>query len=91
MVRATMCEQNDANDQTFRHPDSSPCLEGTQRVSENYVPCCESFDNGTRRCAYDIRYEYWKGQGWVIAIVEEAGGGGITISYCPHCGVRLST
>ena len=85
-----MCAQNDTNKEASRHPDGSPCLKGTQRVPKNYVPCCEFFDYRTRTCAYDIRYEYWKGQGWMIVIVEEAGGGGIAISYCPHCGTRLS-
>ena len=73
-----------------RHADGSPCLEGTRRVPQDYVPCCKDFDYRTTRCAYDIRYEYSKEYDvWVILLVEAAGGGGIEISYCPHCGARL--
>jgi hypothetical protein len=82
--------QGSANDEGRRHPDGSPCLEGTKSVPEGYVPCCQDFDYGTTRCAYDVRYEYWKENNeWVIVIVEAAGGGGVLISYCPHCGAPL--
>jgi len=41
-------------------------------------------------CDYDVRYEWWKRQRfWVITIAESAGGGGVVIRYCPHCGAEL--
>jgi hypothetical protein len=73
------------------HADGSPCREGTQSVPDDYIPCCKLFEAHTRTCVYDIRYEWWpKPDKWVIAISEAAGGGGITISFCPHCGAQLS-
>jgi hypothetical protein len=84
-------KQNKRGERPRRHTDGSVCLEGTKSVPEGYAPCCESFDYRTTRCAYDIRFEYWKERDiWVIPIVDSAGGGGIEISYCPHCGAQLS-
>jgi hypothetical protein len=41
-------------------------------------------------CYFDLRYEWWsKQKGWFIALAPNAGGGGIAISYCPHCGANL--
>lgn len=72
------------------YPDGTVCLEGTKSVPKSYAPCCKVFHEHTRTCVYDIRYEWWpKSNHWVIAIVESAGGGGITMSYCLHCGARL--
>jgi hypothetical protein len=76
---------------TIYHPDGSPCLEGIRLIPVDYKPCCELFDSHTSACTYDIRYEWWVGKNiWVIAISEQAGGGGIEISFCPHCGARLN-
>ncbi len=72
------------------HSDGTTCLEGTQSIPENYIPCCKAFASHTAVCAYDIRYEWWDNvREWVIAISEAAGGGGINIMFCPHCGKRL--
>jgi len=72
------------------HADGSPCPEGTQRLPECGVVCCDDFRAHTLACYFDIRYEYWVGQrGWFVIIAPEAGGGGIAISYCPHCGTKL--
>lgn len=74
-----------------RHPDGSECKEGIQKVPTKYVPCCSTFHEHTKCCEYDIRYEWWaKSKHWVIVISELAGGGGIEIDFCPHCGIRLS-
>lgn len=74
-----------------QHSDGTICLEGISSVPAGYVPCCETFVGHTATCAYDVRYEWWaKPRHWVIAIAESAGGGGITISFCPHCGANLS-
>lgn len=73
-----------------KHSDGTECLEGTSSVPESFSPCCEVFGGHTTTCAFDIRYEWWpKSKQWVIAISESAGGGGITISFCPHCGAKL--
>jgi hypothetical protein len=72
------------------HADGTKCLEGTRSVPQGYQPCCEIFEGHLDTCAYDIRYEWWvQSDQWVIVIAESAGGGGITINYCPHCGARL--
>jgi len=72
------------------HPDGSICLEGKKIVPNSYVPCCEAFSGHTDACIEDIRYEWWSNKNqWVIAISEYSGGGGIAISYCPHCGQKL--
>lgn len=72
------------------HADGTPCKEGTRSVPDGFRPCCESFDGHTTSCDFDVRYEWWPKSGhWVIAISESAGGGGILIEFCPHCGLRL--
>ncbi len=77
---------------TKPHADGTLCLEGTSRLPASFVACCDVFDGHTSTCTYDLRYEYWeKSKMWVIAIAESAGGGGIEISYCPHCGTKLMT
>jgi hypothetical protein len=74
----------------FRHPDGTLCLEGTSSLPPDFQPCCEVFAGHTATCAHDLRYEWWrKSRRWVIAIAESAGGGGIMIRYCPHCGTPL--
>jgi hypothetical protein len=73
------------------HEDGSPCPEGTQSVPRVFAPCCEVFADHTAACYFDIRYEWWpKQKGWFIVIAPSAGGGGIAISYCPHCGSKLT-
>lgn len=73
-----------------RHSDGTICLEGTRSVPHDYVACCETFLGHTTTCEYDIRYEWWhESRQWVIAIAEAAGGGGIIIEFCPHCGTKL--
>ena len=72
-----------------RHTDGSVCLEGTKRVPKNFKTCCEVFEAHTTNCYYDIRYEWDKHWGWNIVIPPSAAGGGIVISYCPHCGLKL--
>jgi hypothetical protein len=72
------------------HADGSICLEGIKRVPRNFKPCCDFFKLHTTSCAYDIRFEWWsKKKIWVIPISDEAGGGGINILFCPHCGKKL--
>ena len=74
----------------FRHPDGTLCLEGISSLPPDSQPCCEVFAGHTATCAHDLRYEWWrKSRRWVIAIAESAGGGGIMIRYCPHCGTPL--
>jgi hypothetical protein len=66
------------------------CKEGTRKVPKNYKSCCSTFESHTTNCVFDIRYEWWsKTKKWVIVIDELAVGGGIEISFCPHCGVKL--
>lgn len=73
------------------HTDGTICQEGTRKVPRNYIPCCEEFNQRTMACVFDIRYEWWSSiKRWVICIDDSAGGGGITISHCPHCGVLLT-
>ena len=73
-----------------KHTDGTECLEGTKRVPKNFKPCCDVFEGHTSTCAFDLRYEWrQKSKQWVIAISEIAGGGGISIAFCPHCGARL--
>ena len=75
-----------------KHASGSRCLEGTRRVPRGYRPCCEAFARHTTSCAFDVRYEWWaKSRIWVTVIDASAGGGGIEISFCPHCGSRLVT
>lgn len=65
------------------------CLEGTKRAPRGFESCCSIFADHLRACAYDVRYEFSEQHGWGIRIADEAGGGAISIAYCPHCGVRL--
>lgn len=72
------------------HADGTPCKEGTSSIPRGFVPCCAEFSGHLTTCDFDVRYEWWpKQRHWVIAIAEVAGGGGIRIAYCPHCGARL--
>ena len=72
------------------HADGSECREGTARVPAPFAPCCDAFHEHVIACEFDIRYEWWQSQDtWVIVIAESAGGGGVAISYCPHCGTKL--
>lgn len=60
-------------------------------MPRGFRACCETFGAHTAACDYDIRYEWWtKPRIWVVKITETAGGGGIRINFCPHCGVRLA-
>ena len=72
------------------HIDGSLCPEGTANMPVNRRVCCKEFEWRTYACYYDVRYEWqrWRGQ-WVIAIAPDAGGGGIAIRNCPHCGAKL--
>jgi len=72
------------------HDDGSQCPEGTRKVPRGFKPCCDSFDQHTRACYFDLRYEWWpKYKGWFIPLAPKAGGGGIQIQFCPHCGTSL--
>jgi len=74
-----------------RHSDGTICRKGTESVPTGFIPCCKVFKGHTKTCALDLRYEWWrKTRKWVIVIAESAGGGGIDIKYCPHCGSSLS-
>jgi hypothetical protein len=59
-------------------------------VPKGFTGCCEDFIEHTTTCYYDVRYEWYDDECWVIVIPESAGGGGIEISFCPHCGASLS-
>lgn len=73
------------------HPDGTPCPEGTRSVPDGFVACCEAFSDRTSACYFDIRYEWWASFGeWFIVIAPAAGGGGIGLDYCPHCGTALA-
>jgi hypothetical protein len=74
------------------HIDGTPCPEGTQRLPPGDAPlCCEAFRARTFACYFDIRYEYWPDNaGWFVIITPDAGGGGIAINFCPHCGAKLA-
>ncbi len=73
-----------------RHDDGTVCREGTKRVPPRFRACCEVFQAHTATCELDVRYEWWpKARRWFIAISDAAGGGGIEIEFCPHCGSRL--
>ncbi len=72
------------------HIDGSDCPEGTQRLPPSGALCCETFRARTFACYFDIRYEWWpEPAGWYVIIAPDAGGGGVAINHCPHCGVRL--
>jgi hypothetical protein len=73
-----------------KYTDGFMCLEGTRRVPRPFRACCNEFAQRTYACVRDIRYEWWaRYKNWFIPIAEEAGDGGIAISYCPHCGRKL--
>jgi hypothetical protein len=73
-----------------RHIDGTRCKEGTRRVPPRFRACCAAFAGHLATCDYDLRYEWWQRQRfWVITIAEAAGGGGVVIRYCPHCGLEL--
>ena len=73
-----------------RHSDGTRCLEGRRGAPTLFRACCDLFEAHLSACAFDVRYE-WRSSArqWVIAISESAGGGGIHIRYCPHCGAEL--
>ena len=73
-----------------QHEDGTVCPEGTRKVPRGFAACCEVFRGHTSTCYFDIRYEWWsKEKTWVTVIPDGVGGGGIEISFCPHCGLRL--
>jgi hypothetical protein len=74
---------------TRKHADGSPCREGTRQLPREYQPCCKTFDRHTATCVHEVRYEWHANSGWRIALAEIAGGGGIAIKHCPHCGTAL--
>jgi len=75
---------------TTRHTDGTRCLEGTRHVPRGFKACCSLFASHTTTCEHDVRYEWWQNRRtWVVVIAESAGGGGIEIRFCPHCGRRL--
>lgn len=74
-----------------RHLDGSVCLDGTQRVPENWRACCDVFADHTKTCTFDLRYEWSEQHGWMIMIDDSAGGGGVQITTCPHCGTKLES
>lgn len=77
-----------------KHADGSLCLEGTRKLPRGFTACCSQFEAHTAVCVYDVRYEWSGEQGgagsWQIAIPEIAGGGGLVIAHCPHCGASLA-
>jgi hypothetical protein len=59
-------------------------------LPSRYKACCDDFEQRTTACYVDIRYEWWRRQrGWFVIIAPNAGGGGIAIHFCPHCGEKL--
>jgi len=85
LVRRTVLDPSSS----MLHPDGTQCLKGTSCVPNGYKPCCPRFGDHTVTCAHDVRFECWE-SGWVIRIADSAGGGGISIRFCPHCGAELS-
>jgi hypothetical protein len=74
----------------LKHSDGSLCPEGTQSLPSRFKACCSEFTARTSACDVDIRYEWWpRYRGWYILISPSAGGGGIEIKFCPHCGAEL--
>ena len=72
------------------HADGSVCLEGTRKLPLNFSACCKQFETHTVACVHDVRYEWTAASGWRIAIADFAGGGGLAIRHCPHCGANLA-
>lgn len=73
------------------HYDGSACPEGTPAIPRAFKPCCPEFGSHTLACYHDVRYEWWpRRRGWFTVIAPSAGGGGVAISFCPHCGSRLT-
>jgi hypothetical protein len=76
--------------QPVLHADGTVCREGTRRVPRAFRACCSAFDHRTLACVFDVRYEWWPRQkSWFVPIHDTAGGGGIAIAFCPHCGAKL--
>jgi len=74
-----------------KHADGTTCPEGTQALPRGFQSCCDAFHAHTAACYFDIRYEWWpRSRSWFIVIAPSAGGGGISIRFCPHCGNRLT-
>lgn len=72
------------------HADGTPCKEGTTSTPRGFVPCCAAFAAHLATCEFDVRYEWRaKRRRWEIAVPQVAGGGGVEIRYCPHCGAKL--
>lgn len=75
----------------LRHSDGGICLEGSRKVPRGWRACCDAFDARTKSCTFDVRYEWLtKRKVWGIAIDGSAGGGFVTMAFCPHCGSRIS-
>lgn len=73
------------------HADGSICPEGTARLPKRGKLCCAAFAARTEACYFDIRYEWWPSyRGWFTIIQPDAGGGGVAMNFCPHCGARLA-
>jgi hypothetical protein len=74
-----------------KHADGTLCPEGIALLPSRFRSCCEFFESHTRACYFDLRFEWWsKARGWFIAVVPQAGGGGVAIHYCPNCGSALT-
>lgn len=74
-----------------RHVDGSVCLEGTRTLPRGFTACCKDFEARTSACVHDVRYEWNETNlSWQIAISPAAGGGGLGIKFCPHCGTSLT-
>jgi hypothetical protein len=72
------------------HADGSVCLEGTKVVPEGFEACCDRFDQRTRACSVDVRFEWWQHHsGWYVMIAD-GGHSGLKFDYCPFCGYRLA-
>jgi hypothetical protein len=73
-----------------KHLDGSLCPEGTAVLPARHKFCCDMFRARAHACYFDVRYEWWPRQrGWFNVIMPEAGGGGIAMAFCPHCGTKL--
>jgi hypothetical protein len=71
------------------HTDGTPCLEGTQRLPPNFRPCCDSFEQHTKTCDADLRFEWWeKSNKWVTCLHD---GSGIEVAFCLFCGNVLDS